>query len=396
MKASETIHIIVRKGLFYILGFINIIIPKRKRQIFFSDISVVRDNQYVLLHHLIEHGYSDKYKIFFYSESDCFLPIELSSHITVLKSKIAGLFYRLSSKYVFFAFGSNFMSCPSPKRQVTIDLWHGFGLKKIEYEVAGSKHIIPLEKTFTNVIVPSTFYIEMIKKSLHCSDEQIIVTGSPKNDGLYSKKDCLSLIGIDRAMYKKIVFYLPTYRNSARLGFSGYSSDLPLISEDSIDYLNACLASMRLLLIVKLHHTAQRDISIRVTMHQASNVKFLTNDDFNSKLNHFYEAMGKADAIVTDYSSVYQDFLLLNKPIGFVIDDFEEYERLRGFNFEDPLSIMPGTKIRTIDDLITFLKDLSDGKDEFISERERINCLLNDYRGKNNCEVLLSKLGITN
>ena len=59
---------------------------------------------------------------------------------------------------------------------------------------------------------------------------------------------------------------------------------------------------MNILLIIKLHHTAQRDVILNITKRQLSNIKFLTNNDFNLKLNHFYEAMREADAIITDYS----------------------------------------------------------------------------------------------
>lgn len=393
-KASKLAHRIIRRCLFYFCGLINQITPKINNRIFFSDTSVVRDNQYILLCYLIEKRYYEKYKIYFYSEDDNFIPPDFSTKIKVVKGKLSGLYYRFTSHYVFFAFGSNFMSCPSPKRQITVDLWHGFGLKKIEYEVKGSMHIIPLEKTFTKVIIPSPFFGGMIKKSLHCTDNQILIAGAPKNDELFLNINALSLINIDKSKYIKIVFYLPTYRNSARLGFSGYSSDLPLITENTIEDLNTSLTRMNILLIIKLHHTAQRDVILNITKRQLSNIKFLTNNDFNLKLNHFYEAMREADAIITDYSSVYQDFLLLDKPIGFVIDDYKEYENLRGFNFPDPLKIMPGPKIRTQEELIAFLRNLSEGKDAFIRERKKINNILNSYQGKSNCKELLIKLGI--
>ena len=57
-----------------------------------------------------------------------------------------------------------------------------------------------------------------------------------------------------------------------------------------------------------------------------SNLVFI-NDAFlsdNGIIN--YELLGVADALLTDYSSVYYDYLLLDRPIGLCWDDYEEYK----------------------------------------------------------------------
>lgn len=357
--------------------------------------SVVRDNQYVLADYLISHHYDDKYDIVMYSDTTEWMSPELAKRLKVVHGKAKGLYYRLTSRYVFFAFGSNYMSCYSPTRQITVDLWHGFGLKKIEYEVRGGKKTaLPVEYTFNKVVVPSKMFREMVKKSLHCKDEQILCLGTPKVDALFMKSNALEENGIDANKFKKIIYFLPTFRNSQRLGYTGYSHDLPLLDEKTIEPIDEFLRDNNVCLIVKLHHTAQRDTPLNIANGTYTNIFFLSNDDFNKADVHFYSALGKSDALITDYSSVYQDYLAIDKPIGFVIDDIEEYRKLRGFNFDDPLALMPGYKISGIDDFKKFVSDLINDIDLYHEQRQSINDLMNCYHGRENCKNLLDNLGI--
>ena len=41
--------------------------------------------------------------------------------------------------------------------------------------------------------------------------------------------------------------------------------------------------------------------------------------------------LGKADALISDYSSAAIDYLILDRPIGFLLKDVEEYGNSRGF-----------------------------------------------------------------
>ena len=45
----------------------------------------------------------------------------------------------------------------------------------------------------------------------------------------------------------------------------------------------------------------------------------------------FYETLNAADLLITDYSSVYFDYLLLDRPLIFVPVDLEEYIETRGY-----------------------------------------------------------------
>ena len=62
--------------------------------------------------------------------------------------------------------------------------------------------------------------------------------------------------------------------------------------------------------------------------------------------------------------------LLTNKQIGFTIDDFEEYNKTRGFPFSNPLDKMAGMKIKNIEELKKYLENVFSNYDEWKMKRE--------------------------
>ena len=107
-----------------------------------------------------------------------------------------------------------------------------------------------------------------------------------------------------------------------------------------------------------------------------------------------YELVAHADALVTDYSSIYFDYLLLNRPIGFTCDDMEAYGGNRGFVVDNPLELMPGMKIQNYPEFVAFAEKVFAGDDGFREERERVNNLVNADQDGQSCAHLVSLLGL--
>lgn len=89
--------------------------------------------------------------------------------------------------------------------------------------------------------------------------------------------------------------------------------------------------------------------------------------------------MNAFDALISDYSSVYVDYLLLNRPVIFSCPDLEEYKRDRGFVVDDPSTLMPGAIIKTQDELICTLENIFKGKDEYKDLREEKMSFFHTY-----------------
>jgi CDP-glycerol glycerophosphotransferase (TagB/SpsB family) len=69
--------------------------------------------------------------------------------------------------------------------------------------------------------------------------------------------------------------------------------------------------------------------------------------------------LGLCDVLVTDYSSVASDFLLLERPIVLFVPDLEDYTSTRGFAL-DPTEYLPGVVTRSADELYQVLDRLSE------------------------------------
>ena len=108
-----------------------------------------------------------------------------------------------------------------------------------------------------------------------------------------------------------------------------------------------------------------------------------------------YRLLKDTDALITDYSSVYFDYLLLDKPEAFIIEDMKEYGSHRGFVVDNPLDYMPGEIIESQEGFYGFLENCIAGEDAYKEKRLEINDKVNHYKGGGNCRRLLEFAGIS-
>lgn len=99
-----------------------------------------------------------------------------------------------------------------------------------------------------------------------------------------------------------------------------------------------------------------------------------------------YTLLRNADGLITDYSSVYFDYMLLNRPIGFAVEDMEKYKNKRGFIFDNPKEYMPGPEIRNLSDIEEFIENIVSGNDLYKEARESVNDKINYYKDGNCCK----------
>ena len=95
------------------------------------------------------------------------------------------------------------------------------------------------------------------------------------------------------------------------------------------------------------------------------------------------------DAPVAEYSSIYYDYLLCDKPVALIWEDIEEYKKKPGFAVDLEYHCKGVEKIYTAEDFEKFIVDLAEGKDRLKREREEI-CKMANYScdGKNSQRVV--------
>ena len=248
----------------------------------------------------------------------------------------------------------------------SFQLWHGIPLKaigrsEIESEVNmdddKAKYLQSMYSGYDAVLSTSEYASSHIFSRVFFGGE-FAHTGYPRNDALLRKVSAHDLIGSNAAllgrvrMHKrsggKVAFFMPTFRDSGGNLFS----DQPL----DFHALDRLCGECGLLLIIKLHPFVNVDV-------QGS----LANLVIMQSGHDAYPLLGQADFLITDYSSVYFDFLLTGRPVLFFTYDLEKYiTRDREFmlDFE---SMSPGLKVRAQTELFTAIRSLAAGEDDGFS-----------------------------
>ena len=87
-----------------------------------------------------------------------------------------------------------------------------------------------------------------------------------------------------------------------------------------MELLNEFLKELDLLLIVKPHPRQRNNFS----EDEYSNILYLDGD--RVKRIHAYKLLVQMDALITDYSSMVFDYMLLDRPCAWVLEDREHYK----------------------------------------------------------------------
>lgn len=292
----------------------------------------------------------------------------------VKKSSLKGLYYFFTSKYVFHTHGI-YNKFPLLNKQININLWHGMPLKNIGH--LDNNLIVP-KSNFT--IATSNKFKNIMQKAFKLDDNQVIVSGLSRNDFLFTDKySLLDVIPSKKTIFRNTILWMPTYRKSAigDIRVDGGEEEMnEFLSENFLNELNNFLSKINSLCVIKLH---PMDVLKPDKFKEYSHVSIIDNSNFIEKGISLYSVLNSADLLLTDFSSIYIDFLLLNKPIGFVISDYKDYFNSRGFVFENPKKFMPGKLIESNKELLFFLEDLFIKKlDEFLDERETVKNVFHD------------------
>ena len=119
-----------------------------------------------------------------------------------------------------------------------------------------------------------------------------------------------------------------------------------------------------------------------------SNIAFLNNDYLYQLNIDLYEILGNTDFLITDYSSIYFDYLNIDKPIIFITNYLRQYEKKRGLLMGPYEEIVPGLCVKTQQELIKALVM----PDQFSQKRHYWLNLTNEVQADSNCENVFKLL----
>ena len=348
----------------------NTMIPKKNKRIVLYSNWGFRDNLRTLYQYLVDNGYQEEYEII--CASNDFYHLEKKNDVKYV-SIYRGVYYFLTSKYFFYSFGKYPIKPAS--NQMVVNLWHGMPLKKIGNLEVGMEEID--YNFFTKLVSSSALFTPIMKAAFKAEDNQILLVGNIRNDELFKKEK------------EKNIIWMPTYRNSNNYHDSQEALIFSLGEED-FSKIQQILSKHDYQLYIKLHPLEESRLHVQMNH---SNIHLLTEEIISEQYDTLYTFLGTTSALITDYSSVFLDYYLLNRPVAFTINDYEEYKDKRGFVFEDVKSLMVGSVIRDSHDLLEFLESVMKSEDSYIEERTKVNDKVNTIQ-KDFTKTLLNEIGL--
>lgn len=266
-----------------------------------------------------------------------------------------------------------------------IQLWHGKGMKMTGYD---SPYSLKTRSKFkqagmfntpNTLIASSQYTARLMASTFGIAEEKIMITGLPRDDvlqktiegsGIDSHTELEKIVAREKESgAKKIILYAPTFRPDGKNPIE--SLDLPALQK-KLEDLQYCLL---LSLHPKLSH---RNVKIQ---EQYKNII-----PIESSLD-IYPQLRLIDMLITDYSSLYVDFLLLDRPIIFYTYDLDDYKVKMGLH-EDFINLTPGPHPESQDELVNALCL----EDTYQNERQRVVNTLFAYKDDNASRRIFLKL----
>jgi len=288
------------------------------------------------------------------------------------------------------------------KKQIYVNLWHGLPLKVIGNMCPKHLRVKTADLKGPNCITISNSQTTttLLAACLNVTPESMYISGQPRCDELFNPMDRVKLtdcLGFNELDIAKIVIHMPTYREclgtdknlSNPFGFDGFD----------LNQWYQFLEKNRILFICKLH-PLERIPFVKSDENKGCKHFVIFNESFlREQESDLYRLIGCSDLLVTDYSSVYFDYLLLDRSIIFTPTDLEEYKRERGFLLEPYDFWTPGPKARNQGELQKEIIMCLDNPSYFKEERERVADIIHVHRDKFSCqrvsEVVLNRILIS-
>ncbi|MEH7075093.1 CDP-glycerol glycerophosphotransferase family protein [Neobacillus drentensis] len=283
----------------------------------------------------------------------------LKNVIFVKRNSNDYLKYLATSKYLIN--NSTFQSFYIPKdEQIYINTWHGTPLKSMGFDIPGnpahSQNVVRNFLSADYLLSPNDHTTKMFLDSYKLNglyNGAIIQEGYPRIDLTYQTvpeefKAILTQLGLDVDKNKQTILYAPTWKGT---NVSKAKNDMfQLISE--MTYLRKRVGSEYNLLI-KVHPFLYEQAK------KFTELKEILIPDFVDT----NELLSVVDLLITDYSSIFFDYLVTNKPILFYIWDYDDYREERGMYLSE--EELPGPTLFTIEEVVVAVQGISNISDQY-------------------------------
>jgi CDP-glycerol glycerophosphotransferase len=334
------------------ISVIDLVIPKKPNQycIFVSRRTSWDANSQCIYALLSRQKGADCKIIYSCNEGKKGLPKKNSCKVTKLK----GLLYLLTSKVIFIDHA--ILPGISKNNRTVVNLWHGIPIKSIRYfdkDSFSSKYLHNQSKQTSLLISSSKIDKLAMSASFQVTPDNIVITGLPRNDLIPSPcslDDQLPFLKAERESLqqvigdKTLILYAPTYR-----GKSSVKNSTHQFSEKFQSELLVLLNEHNAVLATRSHKFAA-EINFNNSELQANHINVSQEVLSNTSI-----LLSLTDILITDFSSIWVDFLLTQRPIIGFLPDKDIYMNDRGciYDFDE---IFPGSQAITEQALLANLR----------------------------------------
>ncbi|WP_263145417.1 CDP-glycerol glycerophosphotransferase family protein [Pseudomonas sp. RIT-PI-AD] len=239
-----------------------------------------------------------------------------------------GLYCQLRARAIFFTHtqDSDFLGAAVARNTYSCQLWHGTPLKKIMFD--DPEHVqsenrlsrrlaaflFPwLRNRWSLIVAPSGGVAERLQGAF--KGTPVAVTGYPRNDSATPAQ-----VSAEPRRIREVI-YMPTFRGAA--GSSSSDEAINALFDAAgfdIAWMDARCAELDMVLTIRLHPSNRLRAELQRRILASNRIRFDQSADF-------YACIDRYDVLITDYSSVFFDFLLTGKPVIHAGFDVQHYIR---------------------------------------------------------------------
>ena len=269
-----------------------------------------------------------------------------------------------------------------------IQLFHGQCVKAVRFAIKEGltdneiKERRKEAELVSYAISTSGFMSKYWEKCVQFGLNKHVTTGYPRNDCLIripKKHSNMWSKYLKAENNEKTILYAPTWRHGREptkfFPFKDFNKD------KLVDFLE----QKNTILLLRPHkNDLNKHQEIRLFLEDLANskrVKLATHtifDDVNSILPF-------VDILMTDYSGLYHDYLLMNRPMIFIPYDYGEFESKSGFLY-DYYNNLPGPAVDSFEKLQFELENIINGTDNYLKPRKTLRDKIHKYRDSSSCE----------
>ncbi len=358
-------------NLLKILGFIfvypvSLIMPRNRSLWVFGSNFGFADNPKYLFYDIINNHHEIK-AIWIYrkiTDKDYFRTKNIKAYYY---KSILGFLYSLRAGVYVYSFRTSDINYYTSGNAIKVNLWHGIALKEVEFRAKKgkmayryngsliSRYRYPiLYQKPTVLLNVGPRYSEILRESFKLREEDCITDMYPRckpffedpilqHKRIYDEGGELLELYKRINLYRKVYFYMPTFRDTNRNLFKD--------GNFNFEELNQALIATNSIFVIKVHPNSFSNIP---------EIANFSNIYFVKRQFDVYPLLPFVTTLITDYSSIYFDVLLLKKEIllfPFDKDLYQEGDRELVFDYDKDII---GKKIYHFEELIHVIRDQTD------------------------------------